>query len=92
MRMGNVLFHVKQRIELRLRSKPLQKHEELITQDIGVLQPASSPHEFARAAVLMLADWRTRFANEPAALSFVEYFEKTWIHSPLNGWYEGFSP
>uniref|UniRef100_A0A915EEL2 Vomeronasal type-1 receptor n=1 Tax=Ditylenchus dipsaci TaxID=166011 RepID=A0A915EEL2_9BILA len=51
----------------------------------------SNPQEFARAAVLMLTDWKTRFVNEPAALSFVEYFEKTWLHSPLSGWYEGFS-
>uniref|UniRef100_A0A915DRN8 Origin recognition complex subunit 1 n=1 Tax=Ditylenchus dipsaci TaxID=166011 RepID=A0A915DRN8_9BILA len=50
-----------------------------------------NPQEFARAAVLMLTDWKTRFVNEPAALSFVEYFEKTWLHSPLSGWYEGFS-
>uniref|UniRef100_A0A915E2E9 Uncharacterized protein n=1 Tax=Ditylenchus dipsaci TaxID=166011 RepID=A0A915E2E9_9BILA len=49
------------------------------------------PQEFARAAVLMLTDWKTRFVNEPATLSFVEYFEKTWLHSPLSGWYEGFS-
>uniref|UniRef100_A0A915DJT8 CDC20/Fizzy WD40 domain-containing protein n=1 Tax=Ditylenchus dipsaci TaxID=166011 RepID=A0A915DJT8_9BILA len=46
-----------------------------------------SPQEFARAAVLMLTDWKTRFVNEPAALSFVEYFEKTWLHSPLSGCY-----
>uniref|UniRef100_A0A915DEN4 Transposase n=1 Tax=Ditylenchus dipsaci TaxID=166011 RepID=A0A915DEN4_9BILA len=39
----------------------------------------------------MLTDWKTRFVNEPAALSFVECFEKTWLHSPLSGWYEGFS-
>uniref|UniRef100_A0A915E0S2 TcdA/TcdB toxin pore forming domain-containing protein n=1 Tax=Ditylenchus dipsaci TaxID=166011 RepID=A0A915E0S2_9BILA len=52
---------------------------------------ASSPQEFARAAVLMLTDWKTRFVNETAALNFVEYFEKTWLHSPLSGWYEGFS-
>uniref|UniRef100_A0A915D8K3 Serpin domain-containing protein n=1 Tax=Ditylenchus dipsaci TaxID=166011 RepID=A0A915D8K3_9BILA len=37
-------------------------------------------------------EWQTRYAGQYRILEVCAYFSKEWIDSPLNGWFEGFSP
>ncbi|KAI1716348.1 hypothetical protein DdX_07395 [Ditylenchus destructor] len=67
-----------------------------IKSDIQLLQVATAPLVFTKAAELLLESWIERWPidNEigEKVSSFATYFLNTWIDSPLKNWFEGASP
>ncbi|KAI1728908.1 hypothetical protein DdX_01117 [Ditylenchus destructor] len=64
--------------------------------DIQLLQVATAPLVFTKAAELLLESWIERWPidNEigEKVSSFATYFLNTWVDSPLKYWFEGASP
>ncbi|KAI1718023.1 hypothetical protein DdX_06435 [Ditylenchus destructor] len=67
-----------------------------IKSDIQLLQVATAPLVFTKAAELLIESWIVRWPidNEigEKVSSFSTYFLNTWIDSPLKNWFEGASP